>query len=126
MFCVVQPGRVDKNDLRIFRGENSQLTFAGGLRARRNGGDLLPKQCIEQGGFPYIGTTDDGDEARTMSHACFVFQLAITRLLMMRTAARTICQVRVSSRKMVPSVTPPSGNKYVTIVVRVGPISCIR
>src|SRR5688500_16262474 len=107
MFCAVQAGCIDKDDLCIFRGENPQLTLARGRRTRRNRGDLLPKQCIEQGGFAYIGSTDDGDEARTMSHVCFGFQFAITRLPMMKTAPRMICQVSVSFRKMVPSVTPP-------------------
>ncbi len=42
-------GRIDKNDLGAFQGEDAELALAGSLRAGRNCGNFLSQQGIDQG-----------------------------------------------------------------------------
>src|SRR5258708_5505603 len=53
-------------------------------------------------------------------------QLATARLATINAPPASNCQLNCSCRNTTPRITPPNGNKYVTIVVRVGPISWIR
>ena len=62
MAGLMNAGRIHKNELGVFEGENAKLTAACGLRTRRNGGDFLPKQRIEQSGLAHIGASDNGDK----------------------------------------------------------------
>lgn len=80
MFCFVQSGRIHEDELGVLEREDAELTFARGLRARRDGGDLLPEQCVEQRGLADIGTTDDGDKAGATISCNFLYQIVLPAL----------------------------------------------
>jgi hypothetical protein len=58
----VNAGRVHENDLGRLGGENAQLPAAGGLRARRDNGNFLAEEGIEQSGLAHVGAAYYGDE----------------------------------------------------------------
>lgn len=61
---LVNSGRIDKNDLAAFLGNDALYAVACGLRPMRDDGDFLPNETIEQCGFSRIGAPDYGDKAR--------------------------------------------------------------
>jgi hypothetical protein len=60
---VMYAGRVHEDKLRGLRGEDAELAAARGLRPRRDGGDLLAEQGVDQRGLAHVGFAEDGDKA---------------------------------------------------------------
>src|SRR6202166_2677300 len=61
---IVQPRRIDKNDLSFGLGDNSLNAVSGGLRLGSDDGDFLPKQAIHECGLSGVGAAYDGYESR--------------------------------------------------------------
>ena len=64
MMRVMNPRGVYKNYLGCIGGEDPKLRASCGLGARRDSGDFLTKESIDQGGFANIWSSDDGDKTR--------------------------------------------------------------
>jgi len=65
MLRGMNAGRVHKNQLRCLSRQDAQLTAAGRLRPRGDGGDLLPQQGVDERGLAHVGLAQDGDETGT-------------------------------------------------------------
>ena len=61
--CLVKPRRVGEHELTIPPGDDAADAVAGGLGLVGDDGDLLPYQCVEQGGFAHVGAANDGDDS---------------------------------------------------------------
>ena len=58
----VNAWRIDKNELRVFEGEDAELTAAGRLRTRRNSRNLLLEERVDERGLADIRASEDGDK----------------------------------------------------------------
>jgi hypothetical protein len=65
---LVDARRIDQNDLRVFAIEDALNAIAGGLRFRRDDGDFLADESIDERGFARVGAADDCDETRLKWH----------------------------------------------------------
>src|SRR5262249_14251648 len=64
-FAFMQSWRIDEDDLPLFIRHDSLDAVASRLRFRRDDGDFLADEAIEQGGFSGIRASDYGDETST-------------------------------------------------------------
>jgi len=64
----VDSRRIDQNDLRVFAIEDALNAIAGGLRFRRDNGDFLADESIDERGLPRVGAAYDCDETRLECH----------------------------------------------------------
>src|SRR5512145_65877 len=108
MMRVMNTGRIEKDDLIIFGGQDAHLAAAGGLRLGSHGRDFLAEESVDERGLAHIGASDNGHKAGfDFSH--FFFQLTTAIDEMIRAAPTANCHESCSCRKITPSRTPPRG-----------------
>ena len=64
--ALVQARRVDEGDLRVRQVHQPEHAMARGLRPRRDDGELLPDQRVQQRGLADVGPADQRGEAAAM------------------------------------------------------------
>ena len=98
---LVDARSVEKKDLTAGKVLDSQNPVAGGLGLGGGDGDLLPQHPVEQGGFPDVRPSDDGNEAGAETVGRFEFLVSFVRYCSFNRQPYPIDRTRFRSCQMI-------------------------